>query len=291
MPPAAILSLLLASLLWGSSFVVAKNALTIFHPMALMFLRMLVATIAFCPLIPAMRKVKIARGDLPLFLIMFLCEPCLYFLCESYALRHTSAAQAGMIIAALPLFTAAGARIFLKERSGFRVWLGIFLTIAGVAWLSLSSKTTGAAPNPLLGNVMETGAALAASCYAIAAKCLHRNYPPLFLAALQAAAGTLFFGPAMLVTGASFPAALESGPVLSVIYLGVIITMGAFALYNYGLSRLSAPRAIIFLNAIPVFTLIMSFAFLGEQFQVGQWVASALVLGGVFICQHRKPAA
>lgn len=291
MPSAAVLSLLLASLLWGSSFVVAKNALAFFHPMTLMFLRMLAAAIAFCPLIPSLRKVKVARRDLPLFLIMFLCEPCLYFICESNALRHTSASQAGMIIAAQPLFTAAGAWLFFRERSNVRVWIGIFLTIAGVIWISFAGGGTEAAPNPPLGNILEVGAAVAASTYAVASKRVSRSYPPLFLAALQAAAGVLFFGPAVLISGAPLPAVFEPGPFLSVVYLGVIITMAAFALYNYGLSRLPAPRAIVFLNVIPVFTLIMSFIFLGEHFSAGQWAASALVLGGVFLCQQRKADA
>ena len=290
MSSAAVLSLLLAAFLWGSSFVVAKNALEAFHPMTLMFLRMLVAAIAFCPLIPALRKVRVSRSDLPLFLIMFLCEPCLYFMCESHALRCTSAAQAGMIIAAQPLFTAIGAWAFLKERPGVRVWGGILLTIAGIAWLSVAGARTEAAPAPLLGNILETGAALAASSYAVASKRLSKNYPPLFLAALQAGAGVLFFGAAILITGIPLPAHFEAGPLLSVVYLGVIITMGAFALYNYGLCRLPAPRASVFLNVIPVFTLIMSFIVLDEQFSPGQWAASALVLGGVFFCQKKSAA-
>lgn len=284
----AVLSLLMASLLWGSSFVVAKNALTVFHPMTLMFFRMLVAGVAFCPLIPSLRKVKVARQDIPLFLLMFLCEPCLYFMCESFALRYTSASQAGMVIAILPLFTAAGAWLFLKERSNLRIWAGIFLTIAGVVWLSFSGVDTEAAPDPVLGNLLEIGAAVATSVYAIASKRLSRSYPPLFFAALQSAAGVLFFGPAVLIAGISLPAVFEPGPFFSVVYLGVIITMGAFALYNYGLNNLPASQAIVFLNVIPVFTLLMSFIFLDEQFSLGQWLASALILGGVFLCQQRK---
>ena len=55
-------------------------------------------------------------------LFMALCEPCFYFVFEGQALRFTSAAQAGMVAAILPVLVAVLAWFFLgdpTQRFGF----------------------------------------------------------------------------------------------------------------------------------------------------------------------------
>lgn len=284
MNPLALGALFLAAFLWGSSFIVIKDALGVFHPLALMFLRMAAALLAFLPFAPAFRAVRVARADRGLFCLMFVCEPCLYFLCESFALRYTSASQAGMVIATMPLFTALGAWALFRERIGAPVWAGIFLSTAGVVWLCLCGADPRHAPHPVFGNLLEAGSALAAALYALAVKRLSQRYPALFLAALQAAAGTVFFGGALVVTGTGLPRLPDLASWWPVFYLGIVITLGAFGLYNYGLSRMPAPVAAVFLNGIPVFALVLSILFLDEALTTSQGLASALVLGGVFLC-------
>ncbi|MBT8329347.1 MAG: DMT family transporter, partial [Desulfofustis sp.] len=76
-------------------------------------------------------------------------------------------------------------------------------------------------------------------------------------------------------------------PALAVIYLGSFVTLGAYLLYNYGVSKIPASQASAFVNLIPVFAVILGFLILGERFTPIQFVASALVLLGVFISQRR----
>ena len=65
---------------------------------------------------------------------MAICEPCLYFLFEARALQLTSASQAGMITAMLPLLVAILAWGWLKERISRQTLLGFMLAI-GPYWL------------------------------------------------------------------------------------------------------------------------------------------------------------
>ena len=80
------LALLLAVILWSSSFVALKLAFRAYDPMVVIFGRMLVASICF--LIVSRRVTEALhyrRGDYKLILFMALCEPCLYFIFESRA--------------------------------------------------------------------------------------------------------------------------------------------------------------------------------------------------------------
>ncbi len=284
-------SLVLAMLLWASSFVALKLAFRGYHPMQVIFGRMLIASLCFLPFVASFRKLNYRRRDLKYLLIMAVCEPCFYFLFEAKALELTSASQAGMITAMLPLLVAILAWSWLKEKISRLTLLGFSLAIVGAVWLSLASDTSPEAPDPLLGNFCEFLAMVCAAGYTVSLKHLSSNYPPLFLTAVQAFIGSLFFFPFLLLPGVGFPGHWESLPALAVIYLGTFITFGAYGCYNYGVSRIPASQAAGYVNLIPVFGVILGMLILGETLNLPQWLACALVFSGVWLSSrgHRPP--
>ncbi|MBG3879109.1 DMT family transporter [Desulfovibrio oxamicus] len=287
----ATLALLLAMLLWSSSFIAMKVALEGFHPMVVVFGRMGISSAVFLALWRNFRHVRYRKGDWKRLGAMALCEPCLYFVFEAYALRYTSASQAGMIVSVMPLCVAVAAWIVLGERLARRVWSGFVLAIIGVVWLSLGGASSDNAPNPLLGNLLELCAMVSATGYVINAKKLSATYPPLFITAVQSLAGSAFFLPLLFLPTTQLPDAFPLLPTLSVIYLGTCISLGAYGLYNFGVSRLPAGQASAFINLIPVITLLMGRVLLGDQLTPQQYAASVLVLVGVLLSQGRGVTA
>ena len=281
-------SLVLAMLLWASSFVALKLAFRGYHPMQVIFGRMFIASLCFIVFIPAFRKVRWRRHDLKYLLIMAVCEPCLYFIFEAKALELTSASQAGMITAMLPLLVAILAWSILKENIRLQTLFGFIMAIIGACWLSIASEITADAPNPLLGNLCEFLAMVCAAGYTVALKHLSDHYPPLFLTAFQAFLGSLFFFPFLLMPGIGIPRHLETTPLLAVVYLGTFITFGAYACYNFGVSRIPASQAAGFVNLIPVFGVLLGMLVLGERLNAEQWLACGLVFCGVWISSRRK---
>ena len=80
-------------------------------------------------------------------------------------MQNTSAAQAGMITALLPLLVAMGAYVFLHERITRTTLAGFLLAVVGAVWLSLAGEASSSAPAPLLGNFYEFLAMLCAMGY------------------------------------------------------------------------------------------------------------------------------
>ncbi len=276
-------SLIMAMLLWASSFVALKIAFQGFHPMQVMFGRMLIASLCFVVFIPSFRKISWRRQDIKYLLIMVICEPCLYFTFEAKALELTSASQAGMITAMMPLLVAILAWSWLKEKISQQTLAGFCLAIGGACWLSLASEASTNAPNPLLGNFFEFMAMVCAAAYTVSLKRLSSNYPPLFITALQAFVGTLFFFPFLLLPEVSWTIHWDLAPALAVLYLGTMITFGAYGCFNYGVSRISASRAAGYVNLIPVFGVILGMIILGDQLNPSQWLACGLVFCGVWL--------
>jgi drug/metabolite transporter (DMT)-like permease len=283
-----VFSLVLAMLLWASSFVALKLAFRGYHPMQVIFGRMFIASLCFLIFIPSFRKLNWRRRDLKYLLIMAVCEPCLYFIFEARALELTSASQAGMITAMLPLLVAVLAGGLLKEQIRRQTLAGFTMAIIGAVWLGLASETGANAPNPLLGNFCEFLAMACAAGYTVSLKHLTSNYPPLFLTAFQAFVGSLFFFPFLLLPDVGLPATWETGPLLAVAYLGTFITLGAYGCYNYGVSRLPASQAAGYINLIPVFGVLLGMLVLGETLNTAQWLACCLVFCGVGVSSWQR---
>lgn len=286
MPWIAPLALVAAMLLWGSSFVAFKYAVAEFHPAVVVFARLLVAACLFLVLLPSARRVRVARRDLPLLALMVLCEPCLYFVLEGLALQLTSAAQAGMVSAVLPALVALASR-WVGERPGPWAWPGLGLAMGGVAWVSWLAPATEAAPNPLLGNALEFLAMVCAAGYTLCLKVLCRRYSPWLLTAAQTFGGLVFFGAWVATPWVPWPQSIPLLPALAVLYLGVAVSVGAYGLYNFGVSRLPAWQASAYINLIPVFALVLGWALLGEPVTLAHVLGMVLVCGGVALAQRR----
>jgi drug/metabolite transporter (DMT)-like permease len=285
----ACAALVLAMLIWASSFVALKLAFRTYDPMVVLFGRMALASACFLIVLPRLaRGVRVRTRDLKWIAAMALCEPCLYFLFEAKALELTTASQAGMITALLPMLVAVSARFVLGERLPRRAYGGLLLAVVGACWLSASGRPEPSAPNPPLGNLLEFLAMVCATGGILTLKSLTRRYSPLFLTAVQAVFGAVFYLPMLFLPTTTLPATMEPAGLAAVIYLGIVVTLGAYGLYNFGVSRIPASRASGFINLIPVFTLALGTLVLGESFTVPQYFASALVFLGIGLSQ--KPA-
>ncbi len=279
------LSLIMAMLLWASSFIALKIAFAVYDPMVVIFARMLIAAFCFLFFWRYINYYTYKPGDWKLLGIMVIAEPCLYFVFEANALQNTSATQAGMITSLAPLLVAVAAFYVLQERLRKEVWFGFIIAVSGVVWLSLAGEPDLSAPNPLLGNFLELCAMICATVYTLALKRLSERYSTWLLTALQAFCGSVFFAPFLFLPETSLPQQFNVEGVAAVVYLGTLINIGAYGLYNLGVSKVKAAQASAYINLIPVFTLLMAFFILGERLNFEQFLASGLVLLGVMLSQ------
>lgn len=282
----ASLCLIIATFLWGSSFIALKYAIDFYDPALVIFLRMSTTLISSLFLWRWVKRFQYQTGDWKYLLTMSLAEPCLYFLFESYALQNTSASQGGVIVSCLPIIVAVLAFYLLKEHLSKAIISGFTLCIAGSILLTLVSPASDHAPNPILGNLLEFLAMICAAYYSVSLKYLSARYGPLSLIALQGISGTLFFSPFLFFS--TFPEVHNSNALLSILYLGTFVTLGGYGLYNYALSKVSILTAAAYSNLIPIFSLLLSAIILGEKLNIDQWLSITLVFAGIIVSQRHK---
>ena len=282
-----VLSILGAVFLWGSSFSAMRILLQDLNPFAVMFCRLFIAFIFIIPISGKIFPKSYQKGDWKILLPMVLFQPCLYFLFESNALILTTSSQAGIISACLPLMVAVAAFFFLAETMNTRIIIGLILSVFGVILLTIFQSEQANAPHPILGNLLEVGAMASACANIILIKKLSSRYDTWSLTGMQVIAGTLFFLPGIRYLPFADPTIWTVKLALMLFYLGVCVSFFSFGLYNWGISKIEASRASIFINLIPVTAILLGWLILGETLNSRQVVATIIIISGVFISNQQ----
>ena len=271
--------------LWASTFIVTKHAFAELSPLAFTFVRFaLMTALAFAVLAarhglrsPAAR---IARADLPRFLMAGLAGYTFYQLGFVLGLHETSPFASSLLIAMVPLFTI----VFLAlrgERTGRRGWLGMAIALAGVT-IFLADQWNRGAPGSLVGDAWSLGAAVSFALYGIVNRPLVQRYPPETYTAYTLLAGSI---PLLAI---ATPAALAQnwGAVSAlgwaeIVYMVVLPVYVAYMLWNWAIARRGAAAATSFSLLVPIASGTLSAWLFAEPFGAAKLLGAALVLGGL----------
>jgi drug/metabolite transporter (DMT)-like permease len=140
--------------------------------------RLTIAALLFTPLVLNHYRVELRRLSRKDILIgiaagaIFAIHFTLVF--DSY--HYTTILIAGVLIGAIPLWTALIERFVLHERLGRAVWGGLAISLAGGAVISLSgSVSTHPGENLLIGGALALSAAVLGAVYLIVGRSLRRH--------------------------------------------------------------------------------------------------------------------
>lgn len=254
--------LILSYATWGGGMIAMKYAFESFTAMQVVFARVAFAGVIYLALYRLWSHIPYQKGDWKYLLAMVLFEPCLFFLCETFAMTYTTASQGGVIAACFPLCTAVAAWLFLGEKLTKQTIIAMLLAVAGVAGASLAAESSDQASNPILGNLLMVGAVLSATGYAVCVRFISRRYSFLSISAIQALGGTIVFLPFVFTT--PMPVNVTMPAIGGLLYMGLGVGFLVYLSFNFALKHLEAGIVALFGNLIPVFTLIFAFTILGN---------------------------
>lgn len=195
-------------------------------------------------------------------------------------LRFTTPVNGSLIGAAGPILIAVLAALVLRNRIGWRLAVGLGISVVGVAIV----VTEGDLERVLrVGiNVGDLWIVLAYVCWAsyVVLGRLVADLPILTSTALQASFAALVLGLTTAVTGLQWP----SGPLgwLGVVYLALLGSALGFTLWAVGLRTLAPATGGLLMNLMPLWTVLMSLA-VGAG--IGGWeiFGGLVIVGGVLL--------
>lgn len=295
MPLLTYFSLVLTMLLWGGTFIAGRLLAGVVEPASSAFLRFFIASVAMLVITRSIEgKFSAVPVRLWLHLILLgLTGVFAYNVFFFYGLQHISAGRASLIVAGTPLVITIFAALFLRERITFLKSCGVLVSLAGAVMVisngqpgSLFSGGFGRGERALVGCVLSW------SAYSLIGRSILRSLPPLAAVCYSSIIGTLFL---------TYPAAQEglfrhlstiTVPAwISLTYLGLCGTALGFSLYYMGIKKIGASRAGIFINLVPVFSLLLSWFILNETIKPTVLAGGLLVLTGVALTNYRRAGA
>lgn len=202
-------------------------------------------------------------------------------------LRWASAAVGAIIGATSPVYSAALAALFLKERLGAAQVAGLLLALAGVSGIALVGPAAGG--TTVVGVLLMFVGAFAYSVYTVLGKRYDASSLPVlavstWLGVLPLIAIALVVErPARAIAGAG--AAAWCGLLALAALPTALAVIWFFAL----VSRIGAARASLILYLVPVFGLVQSRLLLGERITPALLIGGLASVGGVALAQLGRP--
>jgi drug/metabolite transporter (DMT)-like permease len=284
---ATTIGLAVVALIWGANFSIVKVALAEVTPLTLNALRFPLASLVLVTVMLLQKGPKLPeRRDLPRVLAMGVLGNVGYQCLFIFGLAQTRAGNASLLLATVPVWTLLLSVLLGHEFPSPLVWMGVastflgmLLIVGGGAGLDLGGAT-------LRGDLLMVAAAIGWSIYTVGTRPLVQRYGPL-----RPTAWTLTIGTVGLVAialgdlAATEFSALSGRAWFGVVYAGVLSLSVAYLLWYRGVERLGSARTAAYSNVVPVITLIVAWAWIGDRPSVIQTVGAAVILGGVWLAR------
>jgi len=281
--------LILVSFVWAGSFIVVDITTKEMDPIDLGFLRFLIAT-PLMILIAVLRKkpLLLPKKELPWLVVLGLTGVTLLYLFQFLGIHFTNAPTASVLINTNVIFIAILSGLFLHEALTRKRVAGIVLSFIGVIVIMFSdiSKQALTFDNLFfIGGILMLLSAFCWALYSFVGKRLLKTYDEFVITTYAFGFGTLFYIPFVV---------LHLGPVLqqtslngwlAVLYLALTCSIFGYLGWYYALKHIDASKAAVFLNFIPLFTILMSF-FLGTSLTWFFLLGAALIIYGVYLTQR-----
>ena len=273
---------------WSYTFIWYKIVFDFYKPITVVLFRLIISSIFLFALMYPLKKLqKIRKGDFKYFLLVATLNPFLYFLGESYGIKHVSTTIAAVIISTIPLFTSFTSAYFLNEKITKMNILGVIVSIFGVGLVIFNKGNNIDASTFGIG--MLSFAVAAAIGYTLVLKKLTKKYNSITIVTYHNFIGIFLFAPLFFII--DFPEFRQSGfsseAWIPLLELAIFGSSFAFIFFTFAIQKIGVGKANAFTNLIPVITAIIAYFVLDEILNINKITGISLVIGGLFLSQIR----
>jgi drug/metabolite transporter (DMT)-like permease len=272
----------LAGAFWGTGFFFGKVAfsqLTVGHFLLYRFL------FACAGLLPIMRTPHFSPREWKLLLTAAFLGIPLQFMIQFYGLKLTTVSHAALMVGSMPVILAVGATIFTHEHLDQKGWLALLGSTAGVVLIVLSGSQGVIGGGNFWGDLLVVVSLIVALAWVLLNRHLMaQGRSPLSVTAWGLITGTAMLAIWVLLTSGAPPIhGIRVQVWLAAAASGVLSTAASTLLWNWGIHRVPASRAGVFLNIEPALGSILGVALLGDRLGPTAWLGGALIISAAVV--------
>jgi drug/metabolite transporter (DMT)-like permease len=285
----AIIKAILATVLWGGSFVATKVALRDASPVTVVWLRFAIGLIVLAVVVLLRRQFSLPkRSDLVYYGLLGLQGITFHQWLQSTGLQTSGASTTAWIVATIPVFTAVLGWLVLKEKFAWLKGLGIGLAAVGVL-LVVSNGDLRSVFGSGFGTPGDLLILISAPNWAVfsilSRRGLQTIQPALML--LYVLGFGWLFSTGLLAAG---PGLSEIGALtlygwLGIAFLGIFCSGLAYIFWYDALAVLPASEVGAFVYLEPLVTVVVAAIILAEPILWSSIAGGVVILGGVWLVQ------
>lgn len=210
----------------------------------------------------------------------------------SQALYYVAVVDAGVSLATLicigtaPLAVTCASVVARRRRPTRGALATLCCALAGLAMITTSTDSV-AGPHPVAGILAALGSGLTYALATVSSRRLAPAGDALTLTGATSIVGALTLLPAALLGGLGF--AVDGRAATALLYLGVVPTVLAYALFFDGLRTTSAEVAAVLTLLEPLVATVLAVVLLGETLTAVGWLGAVLLLAAVGALLARGP--
>ena len=278
------IALILVQVMFGTWPIFGKIVLRSITSTALVGVRIVGATVVFVLLHRKAREIlSLPKRTLASLILCSLLGVVINQLLFVKGLSYTTVINATLITTTIPVFTLAISIVLGHDRATWRHILGIALAAAGVAYLvdpfraTLSGQTT-------LGNILIVINSLSYGAYIPLSRDLVKRYGALNVTTWLFLIATIIMLPLAIYTWRDVQIdRIGLGAWLSLAYIVLVPTVGAYFLNAWALTRVSPGIVAIYIYLQPLMAFGVAPLVLGERLNARTIVACVLIFAGVAV--------
>lgn len=284
---AADLALLLVALVWGSTFVIVKEAVAAFPVLTFLALRFGFAALALLPLIlwrRGDRAGRVAPGKQtdPGLAASLLIGAALVagFAFQTFGLQLTTPAKTGFITGLSVVMVPVISALLLRKSPSLNAWFGVGLATVGLALLTLQADLGIAT-----GDLLVFGCALAFAGHILLVGHFAQRVDPLTLTVGQIVVVAVVSGATGLLIES--PPPLTGQVLFAALFTGLLATAAAFGAQTVAQRFTTATHTALIFAMEPVFAALFSLLLIGELLGPRQVIGCCLILAGMLVAETR----
>ena len=278
--------MVIATFFWAGAFIAGKFSVKEFPPSSLTFLRFFFASLVIFPiLIKKEENWKIERSQWKTFIVLGIVGMVGYHILFFKSLKYTTAVNSSLIGATNPIITTILAVIFLKEKIKFKNIISILVSFVGVV-LIITNGSIDAILNFKInmGDILMIVAVVCWAIYSILSKKASISFSPIKITSYAFLVCVIVLTPFFILEKPwiYIPKTTVRGW-LSILYMSIFASVGGYLIQQISIKNIGPSRTSLYVNLIPVFSMILAFFILGEKIILIKVFAGLLIGAGVFL--------
>ena len=278
---------LTAVLVWAVNIVVTRYAVDLISPISISFYRWLIALAVLTPFcLPKVirRWVDVRPHLLCLAVLGFFGMVCYQGLAYTAA-HYTTATNMGIINAFIPIFSILLSLVVLQIRTSAMALLGSVISIVGLGYLVTQGNIQQLLHGQhIIGDLLMILAVMLYAGYGVLLQHWKIALPLSIMLYMQICFAVVLHLPFLLYFGLD---ALNASNLPPVLYAALFPSIVAPLVWMMSIQALGSNKSSVFLNLAPIFTAIIAYIFLKEQWTTYHSIGGILVLAGILLVQKK----